>query len=73
MEVVGNVLRAVSIGSEDLQHARHDLGGFAFLEADALHLSRKDDAAAALVMRAGTALGGDGFQHGLATELAVSR
>ena len=37
---VGGVLRAAAIGGKDLQHACHDLGGLAVLEADALHLGR---------------------------------
>ncbi len=73
MKIVGGVLGAAAIGREDLQHATHNLGGLAVLEADALHLGREDGAAAALVKPAATALLGGGFQHGWLTELAVRR
>ena len=73
MEGVGRVLRAATVGGEDLQHARHYLRSLSLLEADALHLGREDDSAAALVMCAAFALPGDGFQHGWDNELAVRR
>ena len=73
MEFVGDVFRAAAVGGKYLQHARHYLGSLVALETDALHLSREDSAAAALMQPAAAALLGNSFQHGWATELAVRR